>query len=86
MTKKQLPYQKIEDTIISQIRNGELKQGDRLPSENELCEQFHVSRMTVNKALTHLFDQEYIERIPGRGSFVRGPRIERKIPAMLSFS
>lgn len=36
MTKKQLQYQKIEDTIISQIRNGELKQGDRLPSENEL--------------------------------------------------
>ena len=83
---RQLQYQKIEDTIISQIRNGELKQGDRLPSENELCEQFHVSRMTVNKALTHLFDQEYIERIPGRGSFVRGPRIERKIPEMLSFS
>ena len=33
---RQLQYQKIEDTIISQIRNGELKQGDRLPSENEL--------------------------------------------------
>lgn len=86
MAKKQLQYQKIEDYIIKQIKHGKVHRGDKLPSENELCAQFNVSRMTVNKALTHLSDQEYIERIPGKGSFVRGPRIERKIPEMLSFS
>lgn len=86
MPKKQLQYQKIEDYILKQIHSGKARQGFRLPSENELCGQFGVSRMTVNKALTHLSDQGYIERIPGRGSFVRGTRIERKIPEMLSFS
>lgn len=86
MAKKQLQYQKIEEYIIKQIKHGKVHRGDKLPSENELCAQFNVSRMTVNKALTHLSDQEYIERIPGKGSFVRGPRIERKIPEMLSFS
>ena len=57
MEKKQLQYQKIEDYIIKQIKHGKVHRGDKLPSENELCAQFNVSRMTVNKALTHISDQ-----------------------------
>ena len=36
-------YQQMKDQIV----NGEWKAGDRLPSENELAEQFGVSRVTV---------------------------------------
>lgn len=38
-------YQQMKDQIV----NGEWKAGDRLPSENELAEQFGVSRVTVRE-------------------------------------
>ena len=43
-------YQQMKDQIV----NGEWKAGDRLPSENELAEQFGVSRVTVRGALQKL--------------------------------
>lgn len=44
--------------------------GDRLPSENELAEMNHVSRITSKKVLEMLAEQGLAQRIPGKGSFV----------------
>lgn len=63
-------YKTIELYIRGQIRLGQLKAEDKLPSEQELMEQFGVSRITVNKALTQLAQEGFICRIPGRGSFI----------------
>ena len=45
----------------------------RLPSENKLAATFGVSRMTARKALMDLEAQGMIERIQGKGSFVKQP-------------
>lgn len=63
-------YQQLKDLIIAQISNGELRPEDRVPSENELVESMHVSRMTANRALRELTGEGYVERIAGRGTFV----------------
>lgn len=63
-------YSEIESYFINSITSGQLKTGQQLPSEMELCSQFGVSRMTVNKAMTNLLNNGYIRRIPGNGSFV----------------
>ncbi len=68
---KQRPrYQQVKDLIIRRISSGELRPGDRVPSENELVESTEVSRMTANRALRELTDEGYVHRVAGRGTFV----------------
>lgn len=66
-------YQRLYDHIQSEIEQGHLKPGDRVPSEKELAAQFNVSRITSKKALELLFKDQLIDRIQGKGSFVTVP-------------
>lgn len=50
---------------------GAICPGDALPTEQTLCDQFGVSRITVRRALADLAERGYIERRRGVGSFVR---------------
>ncbi|HUM35563.1 MAG TPA: extracellular solute-binding protein [Anaerolineae bacterium] len=52
------------------IEMGELRPGDRLPTEMELCERHRVSRAPVRRALTDLAREGYIYRRAGQGTFV----------------
>jgi GntR family transcriptional regulator of arabinose operon len=63
-------YKQIYNYIILQVRKGKWKAGDRIPSEKELAEQFGVSRITAKKALDLLAQEQLIERIQGKGSFI----------------
>ena len=63
-------YQQLKDLIIDRIATGELRPHDRVPSEHELVDAMHVSRMTANRALRELNDEGYVERIAGSGTFV----------------
>ena len=57
--------------LHDEIDRGVLAPGDPLPTEQTLCDQFGVSRITVRRALADLAEQGYIERRQGVGSFVR---------------
>jgi GntR family transcriptional regulator len=57
--------------LHDEIDRGVLGPGDALPTEQTLCDQFGVSRITVRRALADLAEQGYIERRQGVGSFVR---------------
>lgn len=57
--------------LHDEIDRGVLAAGDALPTEQTLCDQFGVSRITVRRALADLADEGYIERRQGVGSFVR---------------
>ena len=84
---KQLPkYKEIERDILNQIQSGALKTGDQIETENELCERYKVSRMTARKALDLLSSQGYINRMPGRGTFVSSIQISKKANFTRSFS
>ncbi len=63
-------YRQLKDLIIGRIAAGELRPSDRVPSEYELVEMMSVSRMTANRALRELYDEGYVERVAGRGTFV----------------
>jgi GntR family histidine utilization transcriptional repressor len=67
------PYQVIKRTIADGIVSGVWRTGALLPSEHELCRQFGVSRMTVNRAMRELAAAHLIRRTPGLGSFVAEP-------------
>ncbi|TDK24548.1 FadR family transcriptional regulator [Arthrobacter crusticola] len=53
------------------ILEGELKPGDRLPTEQELGQLFGVSRVSIRQALHQLDARGLIDRKPGRGTIVR---------------
>lgn len=67
-------YQEIETLLKERIQHGELQVGDYLPSENELCTNFLVTRTTVRKALDNLLKEGYIEKLHGKGSRVKERR------------
>lgn len=48
--------------------------GTPAPSERDLVDRFGVARMTVRQALDALVGEGVLERHPGRGTFVAGPR------------
>jgi GntR family transcriptional regulator len=82
--RKKLPlYFQIESILKSKILNGELKEGDRLPPENELSKQFGVSPLTIRQALSFLVGEGLLDRKPGIGTIVK-KNPEEKITISLS--
>lgn len=67
----ELKYQLIYNYVVDKIESGEFKDGDKIPSENEMCALFSVSRITVRKALSELEHAGYIIKKHSKGSFVR---------------
>lgn len=67
------PREQVESQIRQGILSGALTDGERLPSEAVLAEQFHVSRPTVREALSTLKEQGLITKAAGPrgGAFVR---------------
>lgn len=59
----------IYDELVRQIQSGKIKPNSKLPSENEMVDQFGTSRETVRKALNLLSQNGYIQKIKGKGSF-----------------
>lgn len=57
--------------ILQQIVSGALKEGDKLPSENQICRSFQVSRPTVREALMRLHADGLVTARQGSGTFVR---------------
>ena len=62
-------YEQIQNELMEQIQSGFFQPGDRIPSEKELAERYHVSRITAVKALTELALNGYIYRLQVRGYF-----------------
>jgi GntR family transcriptional regulator len=62
-------YRLLADDLREQIRGGELREGQRLPTESELIEQRALSRQTVRRAYLELVSEGIVERIPGKGTF-----------------
>ncbi len=60
------------------IENEELKPGDAVPTERELCEIQGVSRMTVNKAIMSLVNEGLLYREQGKGTFVAKPKENKR--------
>lgn len=60
----------IVDAVSDRIRSGELRPGDRVPSDVQLVQEFGVSRPTVAKALQELQAAGLVKRRVGAGTFV----------------
>ncbi len=67
---KPAKYTIIKQYICEKIESGQWLEHSKVPSENELTEQFSVSRMTARRALQELTEQGLLVRSQGSGTFV----------------
>jgi len=67
---KAAKYKVIKQYICEMIESGQWLEHSKVPSENELAEQFSVSRMTARRALHELTEQGLLLRSQGSGTFV----------------
>lgn len=65
-----LKYLTISKEIIQRIESGELKAGDKVPSENELIKTHNISNTTARKSLLEVELKGWATRIKGKGTFV----------------
>jgi len=70
-SKSKTVYQVVAGQIREQIIKGELKPGDQLPTEFELTEHYSVSRSSIRCAIELLVREGLVEKIHGKGSYVR---------------
>jgi GntR family transcriptional regulator len=63
-------YHQLERALHDRIGSGEFAPGDVLPTEEQICEQYGVSRITVRRALDALIAHGLIVKKRGVGSFV----------------
>jgi len=70
-------YVKIVEDIKKKVNSAELKPGDTVPPETALCKEYGVSRMTVRKSLAILANEGFIFSVPGKGSYVQKPEVNK---------
>jgi len=63
-------YKQVYQQLLGTLTDGTHREGDKLASENELVEQFGVSRPTIRRALAQLVTEGLIERRMGAGTVV----------------
>lgn len=81
-----LKYQEVLVYLKEQIQRGKYNIGDYLPSENELCVQFSITRTTARKALEELQKEGFIVKIRGKGSRVAERRKSLGLLSVKGFS
>lgn len=64
-------YAQIKESVKAAVRTGKLGPGDKLPTEEEICSCFGVSRPVVRQAYSQLAAERIIERRRGHGSYVK---------------
>lgn len=74
MNDRKIPkYLQLKNELLSWLQSGKLRPGQQFPSENEIAEQFGLSRQTVRQTFGELEKAGWLERIQGKGTFAKSP-------------
>ena len=84
MAAAQPKYLAIKKFLQRQITTGAIDH--QVPSENQLASRHRVSRMTARKALNEMLREGLVERIPGKGTFVKKPQLTHAFFHIHAFS
>lgn len=78
-------YIQLAAELEEAIYNKEYNDGEKLPSENQLCKQYSVSRITVRQALSKLEQKNLVYSVHGKGTFVRLADMSQSLVKIISF-
>lgn len=77
-------YVQVKQALHERIQHGDLKPGDKVPGELQLCEMFGVSRIVARRALNEMALEGLVVREMGRGTFVAEPKISESLVQKLT--
>jgi GntR family transcriptional regulator len=63
-------YRQLRDKVVAMILEGNLSDGDALPSVRNVAAEFSLNPLTVLKGYQQLVDEGLVEKRRGRGMFV----------------
>ena len=69
-------YEQIVDAVKTQIRKGELKEDENLPSVRMLAKDLKISALTVKKAYDALEEEGFAITIHGKGTYITAANTE----------
>lgn len=76
-------YIQLDRILRNNITSGLWKPGSAVPSENELCREYNISRMTARSVLTGLVREGLLYRVQGKGTFVPDNKVTTRSPGYL---
>lgn len=79
-------YLQIKQYLKQGVQSGRWKEGDAVPPEQALAQQFGVSRMTVNRAVRELTAEQVLTRIQGSGTYVAQQKYQATLIAIKSIA
>lgn len=79
-------YEQIKAQLRSSILTGQYAPHSQMPSENDLCAMFSVSRITVRQALGDLQKEGLLFKLHGKGTFVSKPKAFQNVSALQGFA
>ena len=79
-------YYQLKEILSSKIDKGEWVPGQLIPTENELIQQYQVSRTTVREAIIALVNEGKLEKKQGKGTIVCHPKYEELLGRLTGFN
>jgi len=79
-------YMQLYEIMKKKIEAGEWAVGSQIPTEDEICKMFNVSRATVRTAILELVRQGYLKRQQGKGTFIFRNVISEGLSMLTNFS
>ena len=76
--KGEMKYHTLKESLKNDILSGGYQPGDKMPSENQLVQEYDLSRHTVRKALSILEEEGYIVAVHGKGTFCTERALHKK--------
>lgn len=78
-------YYQISEAMFDIIRKGRMEASTKIPPEDQLAQEFGVSKMTMRQALGKLVNDGVLVRRKGSGTFISEKKIEREATRLVSF-
>ncbi|WP_137933059.1 GntR family transcriptional regulator [Mesorhizobium comanense] len=79
-------YRQLYRMLRAAILSGDLAEGEAIPSENQLRDQFGIARTTVRNAMSLLVSEGLVQQVRGRGTIVSHRPISHSIWNFGSFT
>ncbi|CAA7600774.1 GntR bacterial regulatory protein HTH signature [Acididesulfobacillus acetoxydans] len=79
-------YYQLAKLIREQIRRGEFKPGEALPTEIEIANRYEISRMTVRRSIAELVSEGMVYALQGKGTFVASPKLDNVVFELNNFN
>lgn len=78
-------FVQVRNQLRQEILEGTYRPGAAIPAEPQLCQRFGVSRVTLRHSIDDLVNEGLIDKLPGKGTFVRGTQYETSLMSLGGF-